>query len=504
MDFDIHSGELANQKVDAIIILHFQDQPPKEGEEFEKLNAATSGLLREHIREEEFESKLLQTLVLHSPRGLEAKHLVIVGAGQESDYTHSVARQVAAKGAQTAAELGVKTIAIQVYPAPAQETARMLVEGVLLGTYQFNKYKTIDKEKLAKRQLLKITLVSSAPAKIEELRRGAAYGESVATAIMNARDLVNEPPSKIKPSSLAMAAKEVAQLSANISAVVLDKDKLQKEGYRALLAVAAGSSEEPYLIHLCYKPKNARRRVAFVGKGVTFDSGGLGIKPWGAMLSMKADMAGAATVLGIFQALAELEALGQPIDQEVHGVIVASENMISGCAMKPDDIIETKNGKTIEILHTDAEGRLILADALTFTLLQNPQYIIDFATLTGAAIGALGPNYSAYMGNDQPLIKLVGEACQQTGELGWELPLPEIYQKYLKSDVADLQNINKNNFVPGAIYGGLFLQEFVNETPWVHIDIAGPGYENEGDNPVYPKGGTGYGILLGLKLLELL
>jgi leucyl aminopeptidase len=487
----------AEAPVDTLIIPVFADSIPVD------LNEASLELITEHVKGKEFAGTSPESLVLHSPTGFFAKHVIVVGLGKEADFSPVIARKVAASGIQKAREVGGKVVGITLPKSDGDisELAQAITEGLLLGNYQFHHYKTVNKEKLAEKYIDKALLLSTENP--ETVGKGLAKGEAIATAILNTRDIINEPPSHIKPVTMVKAAEEIVNLSAQMSLKVFDETALREEGYAALLAVASGSEEPPYLIHLHYKPAHAKKSIAFVGKGVTFDSGGLGIKPWAAMLSMKTDMAGGANVLGIFQAIAELEAIGQPIDYEVHGIIPTTENMISGKAMRPDDIIETKSGKTIEIIHTDAEGRLILSDALTYAVSLKPQAIVDFATLTGAAIRALGRSYCAYMGNDRDLLTQINDASQQTGELAWELPLPEEYKKYLESPVADLQNIAKQDGTPDAIYGGLFLQEFVDDTPWVHLDIAGPSWQEEGDaNPVYPKGATGYGILLSLKLLE--
>lgn len=508
MELNVTAADLSALATDVIVVGIFEGEKQLTGSAGE-LNLMTANQIKTHQADHEFDGKKLEVLTIHSPAHLAAKHLVVVGLGKKENFSAVVLRQSAAKAIQSARSLKAKHVAIcldntLMGQLDASLASQMVTEGLLLGNYQFTRYKTTDKEKYAKRQIERAILIPSDVDVQSAIENGVLRGEAIATAILNARDIVNEPPSKIKPSHLAKAAQEIASLSKNIKATILDENALKKEGYTALLAVAAGSEEKPYLIHLHYKPVGTLTSVAFVGKGVTFDSGGLGIKPWNAMLNMKSDMAGGATVLGIFQALAELEALGQPIIAEVHGVIAATENMISGKAMRPDDVIETKNGKTIEVLHTDAEGRLILADALTYAGLQKPDQMVDFATLTGAAIAALGLDYSASMGNNEELLAAIETASRETGELVWRLPLPEAYKKYLESSVADLQNITPDREAPDAIYGGLFLQEFVGDRPWAHIDIAGPSMRKGDDNPVYPKGASGYGILLGLRLLELL
>lgn len=508
MEVKVKQGNIVTAAADAIVVNLFQgDAKPVLGPGALTVDKATNGLIREHIKDHEFEGKELDTLVLHSPAGIKAKHVIVVGLGKKEEFSPVVSRKVAAKSIQKARELEAKTVVTVIHAGGTLETglaSQMTTEGLLLGNYQFDRYKTKDKEKREKQLIQSVALIEPEQAKFGLAKEGVKKGKAIAAAILNTRDIVNESPTKIKPVTLTHAASAIAELSENITITILDEKRLYREGYNTLLAVAAGSDEPPFLIHLHYKPRHAKGSTALVGKGVTFDSGGLGIKPWSAMMSMKSDMAGGATVLGIFQALAELEAIGQPVNMEVHGVIPATENMISGKAMRPDDIIETKSGKTIEIVHTDAEGRLILSDALTYATLLKPETIVDFATLTGAAIRALGRDYSVHMGNDERLLKLISQAATESGEISWPLPLPKQYHKYVESVVADLANASTSDSAPGAIIGGLFLQEFVDNTPWVHLDIAGPAWQEEDINPVYPKGATGYGILLGLTLLELI
>lgn len=468
------------------------------------LEGQADPLFDEAIGKEAFTGKLLETCTVHRPTDRAADIAIAIGLGKADELTPAAIRQAAAKAAKLAGKEKAQNIASTLPESdlPKDQMAQALVEGFMLGSYSFTRYKTTDRQKIERATIKQLTLLLPDGEDEAKVAAGLERGQTIAAAILNTRDIVNEPPSHIKPKQLVKAALEIANLSKNIKVTILDKKELAKEGYNALLAVGAGSAEPPYLIHLHYRPAGAKKRVSLVGKGVTFDSGGLSLKPWNAMLSMKTDMAGGAAVLGIFQALAELEQIDQAIPIEVDGIIPACENMISGGSMRPDDIIITKNGKTIEVLHTDAEGRLILADALTYAMAQEPNYIIDFATLTGAAIVALGRSYAAVMGNNPELLQTIEDASRQTGELSWELPLPEIYKTYLESQVADLQNISSNKNAPGAIYGGLFLAEFVDQTPWAHIDIAGPSFAEEDSDPVYPKGATGYGVLLGLELLK--
>jgi leucyl aminopeptidase len=505
MELVIKQGTIAAADTDMVVVPVFNGKA-KLNKEVAELDSKVGGLIGLRLRKNKL-SKLLKSNVISYMTKSKELTIALVGFGAFNELTPVTIRKAIAQAMKIARENKASTIAFMI-PEASEEISpevwgQAIAEGAILGAYRFNKYKTKQRDD-EKELPQSITLFEPAKPKLNALRSGVTRGQAIAQAIISIRDIINEPPTKIKPKDLAGSAQTISEFSNSISLELLDKDDLEKQGYSALLAVAAGSAEPPFIIHLHYKPEEttSNKTIAFVGKGVTFDSGGLGIKPWAAMRTMKTDMAGAAAVLGIFQALAYLESADMAVPYEVHGVIVTTENMISGSAMRPDDIIETKSGKTIEVAHTDAEGRLILSDALTYTQEFEPDYIIDYATLTGAAIKAVGRQMSAYMGNNRDLLTMVNQASNDTGELAWELPLYDPYKEYLKSGIADIQNIGNSDSAPDAIMGGLFLQEFIDGTPWVHIDIAGPSWQEEDNNPVYPKGATGYGVLLGLNVIE--
>ncbi|KKU95471.1 MAG: putative cytosol aminopeptidase, partial [Candidatus Gottesmanbacteria bacterium GW2011_GWA1_48_13] len=317
-------------------------------------------------------------------------------------------------------------------------------------------------------------------------------GETVAQAVCFARDLVNEPPSLTTPTYLSRQALGIAKASALVSCEVLDKSDMEKLGMGGILGIARGSDEEPKFIKLSYAG-GGRKTVALVGKGITFDSGGLSLKSSEGMETMKIDMAGAAAILGIFQALTVLKP-----KVNVVGLICATENMPSGGAIKPGDVVTAMNGKTIEILNTDAEGRVVLADGLSYAVEKvKPDVMVDLATLTGACMVALGEEISGLFANDAKLAQSLKEAAEQSGEKIWELPLAKEYKELLKSSVADIKNISGKRY-GGAINGALFLQEFVPDNiPWAHLDIAGPAWA-EKDTPLEPRGATGVGVRMML------
>ncbi len=343
--------------------------------------------------------------------------------------------------------------------------------------------------------------------KIREAQRGIQEGELYARAAIFARELVNEPASNMVPKHLAEVARGIVKGVPGMEVKILNRAQCEKLGMGAYLGVARGSDHEPYFLHLVYRPDGAKskeqranglKRIAIVGKGITFDSGGLSLKPSSHMETMKLDMAGCAAMLGVFSALTQLKP-----NVEVHGVSPVCENMPSGKAQKPGDIVRTISGKTVEVLNTDAEGRLALADAFGYVAkFVKPDVMVDLATLTGACMVALGEEVAGYMGNNRELLEQVKKAAETAGERVWELPLVEEYREQTKSHVADLSNITPSRYA-GAITAGLFLEEFVDKKlPWVHMYIAGPAFAEKEVVPYHPKGATGFGVRTMLELLK--
>jgi len=364
-----------------------------------------------------------------------------------------------------------------------KKTLQAVVEGVVLGGYEFNKYKSEAKEKK-----LTIELLSSKAKELQELLDEALI---IANATNFTRDIVNTIPQDINPKTFAKLAKELAKTN-NLSCDILAKEELQKENCNAMLAVGRASTYSPRLIHLAYKPKNAKKRVTLVGKGLTYDSGGLSLKPATSMVTMKMDKAGACATLGIIKAVSELK-----LPVEVHVFIGAVENMIGGNAYKPDDVLKSRSGKTIEVRNTDAEGRLVLADVLDYAQekVKNPDYLFDFATLTGACMVALGQYTTGVMGHSSKLKHQLSYAATAAGELTSSLPFNKHLKKLLKSEIADICNIASKPY-GGAITAGLFLDAFIkeeNKEKWLHFDIAGSAY-TESPWDVNNYGGTGAGV----------
>ncbi len=366
----------------------------------------------------------------------------------------------------------------------ARERAQATVEGALLGTYRFDKYL---KEKSGK-ALASLAVVEPERRQQAAARDGMRLGQIGAAATTLARDLVNEPANVVTPSYLAARAQEIAK-AGRLRVRVLDGDACAKLGMGAFIGVAQGSQEPPRFIHLTYAPgRRARRRVAIIGKGITFDSGGLDLKSADGMLRMKGDMSGAAAVLGVFQALPRLR-----LPVEVHGLIAATENMPSGTAQRPGDIVRAMNGLTIEIGNTDAEGRLTLADALAYAVKEiEPQEMVDLATLTGAVVIALGLGITGLFATQDAVADRLLGAARDSGERMWRLPLHDEYKDGLKSDIADLNNVSSQRGA-GAIVAALFMRDFAGGLPYAHLDIAGTAF-SERELPLGPKGATGVAV----------
>jgi leucyl aminopeptidase len=413
--------------------------------------------------------------VLFSDKGGQRRH-VLVGLGPKKDAGTEAWRRAAGALYGYAKS---RFAAMAVVTGAAQPVA----EGLTLASYRFAEYKKQDAVKLAEVRLVLQSASEGGPCK-KALARAALSCEAVAFA----RDLVNRGPSDKTPQSLAAAAESLK--GAGVTLKLIDKKHAQELGMGSFLAVARGSAVDPVMIHLTYKPKGPakKRKIGIIGKGITFDSGGLSLKPPQSMETMKMDMAGAAAVLGLFKILPRLAP-----KVEIHGICAVTYNMPGPDALKPGDVVKAMNGKTIEVLNTDAEGRLVLADALVYASRQGLNVLVDLATLTGAVVTALGSQVAGAMSNNPPLLKAVSAAAGRADEPICELPLVRDYKENIKSSIADLQNIGKARGEAGSIIGGLFLEEFVDGKPWVHLDIAGTAWADH-DRPCCPKGGTGAGV----------
>ncbi len=420
---------------------------------------------------EGFTGELGECVGLRADRGGRSRRFLIAGAGRREDASPETWRRAAGVLYQHARG---RFEEISVLPGP---DARATAEGLMLGSYRFSEYKKADPSRLAR-----AGLVFAGAAARRGIEKACAEAAIIADAVAMVRDLVDRAPSDKTPESIAALAQNLA--GAQTKVTVISKAEAEKLGMGAFLGVARGGGADPVFLHLTYKPKGARRKIGLVGKGITFDSGGLSLKPAASMETMKMDMAGAAAVLGVFKALPQFK-----IRAEVHGFCPFTYNLPGPDAVRPGDVLKAMNGKTIEVLNTDAEGRLVLADALVYACRQKFDAIVDLATLTGAAVVALGSKVTGAMTNNRALLAQLFSASKRAGETLWELPLPREYREMIKSSFADLKNIGKPGEA-GTIIGGLFLQEFVDDTPWVHLDIAGTAW-TDSDTPTCPKGGTG-------------
>jgi len=461
------------------------------------LDEALSGALRTAIKDDEFTGKRDATLAVMSYGKTPARKVLLIGLGPAAKVTAIELRAAAAKAAKVANADKATKLHLALRGKGDAAELRAAAEGVSLGCYRFTKYLTGDRR--PKKELESVSLglrgVKSVKATAEQ-KHAIAAGEAVASAINLARDLVNEPPNELTPAALADVAHDVAKAH-GLKVSIWDRAKIRAEGMKLLDAVGRGSSNEPRFIHITYKPEKARKgrpRVCLVGKGLTFDSGGLCIKPAPGMGDMKSDMAGAALTIGAMAAIGALKP-----DVEVHAIVAAAENMPDGDAYRPGDVFGSLDGKTVEIINTDAEGRLVLADALAFARKLEPDLIVDHATLTGACLVALGTSTAAFYCNDEEISKRYLDGAKTAGEAMWRMPLIEELRDGLKSDVADLKHTGDR--YGGSIIGALFLREFIGDRKWIHLDIAGPAYLDR-VSALGPKGGTGYGILAFLQYLD--
>ncbi|MBN1205109.1 MAG: leucyl aminopeptidase [Myxococcaceae bacterium] len=493
MNFSFVAGD-AFQAGGAMLVIPLLDGELGDGAPpaFVAADKALEGALRAAATQEGFKGKADQTLVLNTLGKLAAERVLLLGLGARAKFTPEQLRLAAGRAAKAVQKLKLGELDF-VLPdtQPPEAAVRALVEGLLLGTYKFDRYKTAGGKEDKKGQRLKAVriLLPSGLQRDESLEEAVELGRRVAEATNWARELVNEPPNVVNPERLAQAAQEVAK-EAGLKATIGGRREIERLKMGMFLAVAQGSVNEPRLIHLAYVPKNAkdarRAPLALVGKAITFDSGGLSLKPSDSMIDMKTDMAGSAAVLG---AMKVIGALKPPFP--VHAFIGSCENMPSGTAYRPGDILTSRLGKTVEITNTDAEGRLVLGDILTWAGEHKPAAMIDLATLTGACVIALGNYIVGAFGEHDATVEGVLKAAKAAGEELWRMPVAEQQKDALRSEVADMKNSGER--WGGAINAALFLKEFVGDTPWVHLDIAGPATSPK-ERGYLNKGATGVGV----------
>ncbi|HZS40110.1 MAG TPA: leucyl aminopeptidase [Polyangia bacterium] len=493
MKFSFHTDDVTKLQTGIVGLLCFEEGFA-EGTIFRALDKALDGLLVKLAAEEQFKGKKGQSVLLHTHGRVGATRVLLVGGGARKDFATPDLRGFGARVIKTGAQLSAESVtAVMPYTEGAvqERAAQFLAEGALLGAYRFDKYLTGDRKKPDTVEEFKVAMSPDnvEASRVEGVKRGVQRAEQVAAGVSLARDLINEPAGEMTPRRMAEVATKVAKQH-GLEIKVLGPKDCEKLGMGMFLAVAQGSDEEPRFIHLTYRPKGktpVKKKIALIGKGVTFDSGGLSLKPSASMEDMKVDMSGAAAVIAAIGVLADL---GVPY--EVHAIAACTENMLSGKSYKLGDVLKSMAGKTVEINNTDAEGRLTLGDALAYANNElQPDEIFDFATLTGACMVALGPSMAGVMGNDLSLVERWLAAARLAGEDMWHLPLPPGLRDQLKSEIADMRNTGER--YGGALTAGLFLKEFAGDTAWVHVDIAGPASADKESGHI-AKGGTGFGV----------
>ncbi len=494
------------QKAQVLILPLFQSDL-KNSQTIKKLDQNKPGLLTAKIKQFEFEAKKGQTLSVENLSPY--RHTILLGLGDKKDFSFISFRENLAKCLHMVRPH--RHISVDLFLPDVDLTFQLGKHAGLsvhLTNYSFMKYKS-EKEQKKHTVTEQLTIFVDPKTKDADLRlmeEGLRVAEALGEGITLTRDLVNEPAIHLGPDEMVDAARSIEKEAKGLIKVkVLDEVECRKLGMGSFLGVAQGSDKKPKFIVIQTVSKKAgkKKQVSIVGKSIMFDSGGLSLKPGGSMEDMKLDMAGAATVLGAFKTLVQAPSFLRRIaDQmELSGVIPACENMPSGKALRPGDIVRALNGKTIEVLNTDAEGRLALADALSYAEKHlKAEYIIDLATLTGACMVALGNDLAGAFGNDKEFTKLVVDTAKHEGEGIWPLPLYKPYLKQMKSDIADLKNIGGGRY-GGAITAALFLSEFVEKAKWVHVDIAGPSFRHEPPKGTLPKGASGWGVMTVLGVI---
>jgi leucyl aminopeptidase len=504
MEVKASAGRCQNEDVQALAVAVFKDEKADEGL-LKELDQATGGILSSVIESEELKGKEGETIYVHlagSDNNFRARRLLLVGVGERADYHAAQVAQMAGTAVRFLRARNIKTVGILPRTeAEAEAAASAAAEGAVIGLFEPDKYRTVEKEK---REIERLVVIAEG-ADEAALARGAERGRIIGESVNFTRDMANEPGGYMTPTDMARLSEEIAsQFGLEID--VLDEDRMREMGMGALLGVSAGSEQPAKLIILKYTPAGAADGnadgngaarpdlLAFVGKGITFDSGGISLKPGENMELMKYDMTGGATVIGAMRAIAQLKP-----SIPVLGLAACSENLPSGKATKPGDILTAMTGKTIEVINTDAEGRLVLADAIAYAKQLGATHIVDMATLTGAVSIALGDVHAAILGTDQKLIDEVINAGREVGEKFWQLPLDKEYSRQIKSDIADIKNVGGRK--AGTITAAAFLKEFADGVAWAHLDIAGTAWGDDA-KPYRSKGPTGIAVRTLLRLVK--
>lgn len=483
----VKKGKLQDIKSQAVILALFQDEKELTGTSL-VINEVSQGLVTELLNNGDFTAKPSQTAVVYTRGAIPAQRIALVGLGKKSEVNLERIRAAFSKVMQYLRGLNIKeastSLDSDILFEGKDKIVQAVVEGALLGLYQYTPYKTVGCDDIREMEQLNI-VVEEDYSVVESAVKNA---QIISAGVSFARDLISAPSNEMTPSIMARKAEEVASKK-NVTCKVLDRAKMKKMGMNSFLGVAAGSSEEPKFIILEYSGGRKREApIVLVGKGITFDTGGICLKPADKMDEMKTDMSGGAAVMATIMVAADLR-----LPLNIVGLIPATENMPGGSALKPGDILKSYSGKTIEIINTDAEGRLLLADALAYAAEYKPAAIIDVATLTGACVIALGEDVIGMLGTDKSVKEKINKAAKATGELVWELPLWDQYSELIKSDIADYKNTGGR--IASTITAAAFLSKFVGDFPWVHLDIAGPAWRTK-DKPYIPKGASGVTVRL--------
>ena len=495
MEINVVAGDITEQKVGAIVVNLFEGVTAPGGATG-AVDHALDGAISRLIEEGETRGKRGEMTFIHTLGKMTPSRVLVAGLGKESDFGLDVVRSVAAESCRYLRRKRVETVATIAHGAgiggmDPRETAQAIAEGAILGLHRFDKYKTNNDEG----RITELHIVESESGQVSALEEGVSEGSVVAESVNACREMATEPANYMTPTRMAEMALEATE-EGGLEIEVLDRPQMTELGMGALLGVAQGSDEPPKFIILRYigDPDNQANNIGLLGKGITFDSGGLDIKSASGMATMKGDMAGGASIIA---ALRTIGALKPKIN--VTGIVPATENMPGGSAQRPGDIVRTMNGKTIEIDNTDAEGRLVLADAVAYAESIGLGRLVDVATLTGAVVVALGSKCTGAFGNDQTLVDQVIAAGDQVGERIWQLPTFDDYKEQFKSDIADIKNTGGRE--AGSITGAQIIGEFVEKASWVHLDIAGTSSTNESKG-YNPKGATGVPVRTLVKLVR--
>src|ERR1700687_508682 len=494
MQITLATQPFAALETDALVSYVFEETEPVQGR-IAEIDQAAAGLLRKLAKSGELTGKMLEFTLVHTPAGLKAARLLLVGAGKREQWNSATLRKIAGAALRYLKACSVKNFTLLVREGHAtEEAAQAIAEGALAANFETDKYKT---DKKNDKNIETVLLAGFSDAERAAGEKGLSKGRIIADALNFTRDLVNEPSNKLTPRILAQKAEAMAK-EAGLAVEILDEKKIADLKMGALLSVALGGPEPPRVMVVTYTPANLKPGapvIGLVGKAVTFDTGGISIKPSDGMEKMKYDMAGGATMLAVMRALTALKP-----SVKVICVVPSTENMPGGTAQKPGDIQTAMSGKTIEVLNTDAEGRLILADGVHYAKQLGATHLVDAATLTGAIVVALANVNVGVFGSDQPFTDKLLASSKAVGEKMWQMPIDDDYREFIKGTVADIQNISSGKG-GGALTGALFSRQLAGDTPWIHLDIAGTAW-NDDAKPWLAKGPTGVALRTLLHLIQ--